>query len=173
MVTDPTLESLQQQLEALYAERLGKDALKAFKARYFKVNPERQKATDKMLSQLTGVFKGEEKPLSEQEVAELKGKDLHPLLYQGLLKHEQIGDDFLQALAKQRAQAIVDEMVVVNKVARERVQSGKVEPLEGDGKRVGIKLSLVVAAAPAAPTEPEPSQGTVISTPDAKPQAAP
>jgi hypothetical protein len=161
----------QESIEATYAERLGKDGLKAFKARYYKANPERQKRTEKMLAQLSGVFKGDDKPLSDDERAAMQDKDLHVLLYQGLIKHEQIGADALQVLARQRAQTIVDEMVVVNKVPKTRVQLGKVEALQGDGKRVGIKLSLVVAATPS--TGPAEALPAAVPLPaDTKPQLA-
>jgi hypothetical protein len=156
----------QEAIEAQYAQRLGKDALKRFKARFFMANPEQQKGMDKMLSQLSGVFKGEDKPLTEQEKGDLKGKALHPILYRGLVDHEPVGEELLQDLARQRAQAIADELVVVNKVAKERVELGKAEAVESDGKRVVVKLSLVVApASAAAPAAIPPSGVTFPSAP--------
>ena len=151
----------QEAIEALYAEGLGKDALKSFKARYYQANPDKQTTMDKLRAQLAGVVKGKEKPLSAEERAAMQGKELHALLHRELIDKEPVPDEVLHGLATQRAQAVADELVVVNKVAKERVQIGKSEAVAGDGKNVAVKLSLEgarqPAAATAAPEQPKPA----------------
>jgi hypothetical protein len=136
----------QAALEALYAERLGAEALKTLRARHALANPEKkaQGVAGKMLSRLTGLMKEKPKPLSEAEVAELKGADLHMLLYQRLLDRTEVSDAQLAALGQARGEAVARQLTAAG-VPAERVATAAPEPVEAVGREVAVKLGLGVA----------------------------
>lgn len=153
-------------IEELYEKRLGKDALKTLKGRYYKANPDKQEGMGKMLSKFTGLIK-KDTPLTAEEQEALKGADMHALLYAQLLDKETVSDEVLIALAKSRGEAIAHELRVVHKVAPSRVNLEAPEKVEGDGKTVAVKLSLAVGkTAPIA----EKTQPETPPTPQTAPQ---
>lgn len=142
-------DKARQALETLYAERLGKPALEKLRATHQRANPEKKEGVGKMFSKLTGLFKGKEEPVPQEELDALKGADLHEVIYQRLLAGEKVPDDTLTRLAQHRAQAIVDELGQAGGVARERLTVEAPEVVEGEAKTVNAKLSLGVARKPA------------------------
>ncbi|HRH79965.1 MAG TPA: DUF748 domain-containing protein [Thiobacillaceae bacterium] len=159
----------QAALEALYAKAFGEEALKTLLARFAQANPEKQPekgAAGKLISRLGGLFKEKPKPLSETELAELKGADLHALIYLRLLAKVEIGDDQLAALGKARGEAIAAAVMGAG-VPAERVRVESAEKVEADGREVRVKLSLTTGAK-AAPTTP-----TAIQPAVAQPATAP
>jgi outer membrane protein OmpA-like peptidoglycan-associated protein len=146
----------QEALEKLYGERIGRDPLKALKARFAQANPEPPPTSTagKLLSRLSGMMKAKPEPLSAEESARLKGADLHGLLYQGLLDQEAVSDPELVALAGARAEAVRQHLLAEG-VPADRLTVKAVEQATGEGREVNLKLGLGVArkaaAAPAAP----------------------
>lgn len=86
---------VQAALEGLYAERVGADQLAALQEGFRKANPGQleQGAAGRMMSRLSGLIPQnqgralvrQEKPLSEQEVTDLKGADFHAVLFERLI----------------------------------------------------------------------------------------
>jgi hypothetical protein len=142
-------DKARQALETLYAERLGKPALEKLQSNFKRANPEKKEGVGKMFSKLTGLFKGKEEPVPQEELDALKGADLHELIYQRLLAGEKVPDETLTRLAQRRAQAIVDELGQAGGVARERLNVDAPEAVQGEAKTVNAKLSLGVAKKPA------------------------
>ena len=143
---------VQEALEKLYAERVGRDALGTLQARHAQANPAPPPTgtAGKLLARLSGLVKGKPEPLSAEETARLQGADLHALLYQALLDKEPVADAELVALAQARGEAIRQELLAAG-VPAERLTVKPVEQVTGEGREVVAKLGLGVArkAAPA------------------------
>ena len=136
----------QAALETLYAGRFGDAELKSLVARWHQANPDKKAegGAGQMMSRLKGLFAKKEEPLSADDLARLKGADLHALIYQSLLAKETVGDEALKALAAKRAQAIVDGLVSLG-APRERIKAESIARTEGEGREVPAKLELGVA----------------------------
>ncbi|KAF0103666.1 MAG: hypothetical protein FD187_934 [bacterium] len=132
-------------LEALYAARFGETQWKMLNGKWLQANPDKKQesAGGKMVSRLKNLFKPEE-PLSAEDLGQLKGADLHALLYQRLLDKETVDDAVLVKLAQSRGQAVVDALVALGTPA-DRVKSGAAAKFEGEGREVPAKLELGVA----------------------------
>lgn len=139
-------QKTREALEKLYAERLGREALKTLRARFAQANPEPPPtgAAGKLLSRLSGMMKGKPEPLSEEEAGRLKGADLHGLMYQALLDKEAVSDEQLVAVAQARGEAI-RQALLAEGVPAARVTVQPVETVAGDGREVPVKLGLGVA----------------------------
>jgi hypothetical protein len=150
---------VQQALEALYAKRFGAEVLATLQAKYRQANPEQKTETGvgKLFSHLTDLFKTKPPPLTQEELAQLKGADLYALLYQRLLAGETVGDDRLVDLAARRGQAIVDALTAAG-VAGDRLQVEAPEKVSGKAGEVMVKLSLGARRKPAqTPQTPAPA----------------
>jgi hypothetical protein len=132
-------------LEALYAARFGETQWKTLNGKWLQANPDKKQesAAGKMVSRLKNLFKPEE-PLSAEDLGQLKGADLHALLYQRLLDKEAVDNAVLVKLAQSRGQAVVDALVALGTPA-DRVKSGIATKFEGEGREVPAKLELGVA----------------------------
>lgn len=154
---------VQAALEKLYENGFGAEPLKSLKARFAQANPQPkdEKGVGKLLSRLSGVLKEKPKPLTEAELAELKGADLHALMYQRLLDKVEVSDQQLVGLGLARAEAIAAA------IASAGVEPGRVRveaPEKQSAKGQGIKVKLNVTTAP----KPEPT-----TEPAARPMPAP
>ncbi|MFY9329761.1 MAG: DUF748 domain-containing protein [Georgfuchsia sp.] len=134
----------QTALEDLYADRVGSGELAALKEGFRKANPGQLKesVTGQMLSGMTNVFHSKQ-VLSESEVAQLKGKDFHAVLYQRLRSGVVVTDAHLQTLAEARGASALAELMGAN-VAVDRLTlqaAGKTE-----AKNNEIPLGMEVAA---------------------------
>ena len=140
---------VQAALEGLYAARFGEEDWKKLQAKWLQANPEKKQESGagKLMSRLKGLFKKDE-PLSEVDMQALKGTDLHALLYERLLAKETVGDADLQALARQRGEAVVSGLVGVG-APSERVRTGEPESFGGEGREVPARMELAVAKAKA------------------------
>ncbi len=134
-------------LEALYAARFGEAEWKSLNGKWLKANPDKKQESvgGKMVSRLKNLFKPEE-PLSAEDLGQLKGADLHALLYQRLLDKETVDDAALVRLAQGRGQAVVDALLALGTPA-DRVKSGDTAKFEGEGREVPARLELGVAKA--------------------------
>lgn len=137
---------MQAALEALYAKRIGEAELAALKEGFRAANPGQlpQSTGGKMLSRLTGLWKGK-KPLSAGEIEQLKGADFHALLFERLRDAEVVGDDALVALATARATGAVEQLKALG-VKAERIDVKPPETGEADGKSGAIPLKLELGA---------------------------
>ena len=137
---------VQAALEALYAARFGETEWNSLAGKWRQANPEKKAegGAGQLMSRLKGMFAKKEEALSAEDQAQLKGADLHALLYRRLLAKESVGDEALKALAEKRAQAIVDGLVALG-APRERIRAEAIAKLEGEGREVPAKLELGVA----------------------------
>ncbi len=142
-------------IEALYGERLSKEALAQLQARHLQANPEQQQGPGKMKSRLDGPTPKEEAPPPE-ELEALKGTDLHDVMYRKLLEAEKVPDATLVELGRARGEAIVRELADTLGVPRERLSQEVPQATAGDAKGVKLKLTLGVIRAPAAAPTPAP-----------------
>jgi hypothetical protein len=135
----------QTALEALYAQRFSEAEWTALNAKWRQANPDKKQegGAGKMLSRLKGLFKTEQ-PLSADEMAQLKGTDLHALLYQRLLDKESVSDEALRNLARRRSEAVAQGLAAAG-APSERISQGEVAAIETDGREVQVKLELGVA----------------------------
>ncbi|OYY95906.1 MAG: hypothetical protein B7Y41_01075 [Hydrogenophilales bacterium 28-61-23] len=135
----------QAALEALYAQRFGKEEWAALSAKWRQANPDKKldSGAGKMLSRLKGLLKTEQ-PLSADETAQLKDADLHALLYQRLLDKETVSDDELKNLAARRGEALAKGLAAAG-APSQRIKLGEVAAVEADGHVVQVKLELGVA----------------------------
>jgi uncharacterized protein involved in outer membrane biogenesis len=140
----------QAALEALYAARMGESSWKALQAKWVKANPEANPKTGvgKLTSRLQGLFKKDE-PLSETDMAQLKGADLHALLYDQLLAKEQVSDADLAILADKRGRAILQGLTALGAPA-ERIKLAASEVFAGEGREIPARMELGVAGKGAA-----------------------
>lgn len=141
----------QSALESLYAERIGANQLATLKASFRQANPGNQEegVAGKMMSRLSGLLREQPKP-DEHEVEQLKGADLHAVLYQRLLEREKVSDEQLQALGKVRGENTLAALQAAG-VPAERMQLGAAEKMEEKGREVPLKLDLGTAPRVAAP----------------------
>jgi len=135
----------QAALETLYAARMGESSWKALQAKWVKANPEANPKTGvgKLTSRLQGLFKKDE-PLSETDMAQLKGADLHALLYDQLLAKEQVSDADLAILADKRGRAILQGLTALGAPA-ERIKLAVSEIFAGEGREIPARMELGVA----------------------------
>ncbi len=135
----------QAALEALYAQRFGEAEWLALDAKWRQANPDTKPATGagQMMSRLKSLLKKED-PLSAYDLAQLKGADLHGLLYQRLLDKESVSDEALQTLAQRRGEAVLQGLSIAGAPV-ERVSLGAVQAVAASGREVQAKLELGVA----------------------------
>jgi hypothetical protein len=140
---------VQAALEALYAARFGEEAWKTLQGKWFQANPEKKQESGagKLFSRLKGLFV-KEKPLSEADMAALKGTDLYDLLFQHLLAKEVVSDADLRALAERRGHVILEGLAAAGAPV-DRVHLAAPEPAEGKAGEIPVRLELGVAALPA------------------------
>lgn len=133
----------QEALEKLYSTRLGADTLKNLKEKFAQANPEPAPSgtAGKLLSRLSGLMKSKPAPLSERESVQLKGADLHVLMYQGLLEKTLISEEQLKTLAQERGQAIQKALQRAG-IGPERVSLQASSAISGEGREVPAKLGL-------------------------------
>lgn len=144
-------------LEALYAARLGDEAWNELRERWRQANPDskQESGAGRMLSRLKGLIKPEQ-PLSAEELAELKGTDLHWLLYRRLLAGESVDDADLRRLAEARAKAVRDGIVAAG-APPQRVGVAAIEVYPGEDGEVPARLELGVAKRVEAPARNGPA----------------
>ncbi|MCP5277440.1 MAG: DUF748 domain-containing protein [Thiobacillus sp.] len=136
---------VQAALEALYAQRVGEEAMNTLRARWLQANPDKKQESGagKLMSRLKGLLKKEE-PLSESDMSALKGTELHALLYERLLARETVTDDDLRALAGKRGKAILAGLAGAG-ISEARVRLGETEPFTQEGREVPARMELGVA----------------------------
>ncbi|MET0518987.1 MAG: DUF748 domain-containing protein [Burkholderiaceae bacterium] len=157
----------QKALEQLYMKRFGAAGLEQLRTQFQQANPDapRPGGVGALWSTVQGAFKAAPPPLSEAEASALRGKELYPLMRDRLQAAEPIGEPQLQALGRQRAEAIRDQ-VLSRGIAAERVRLQPSEARPGKsadagemgeaggvgGVRTALKLAVAAsaAAAPAA-----------------------
>lgn len=142
---------VQEALESLFSERIGGGELATLKEGFRKANPGQleQGAAGKLMSRLSGLMR-QEKPLSEQEVTQLKGAEFHAILFERLRDRETVGETQLLALAKARAEHALANLKAAGAPA-ERLMLAAPEKAESAGRDVPLKLVLGTAAKPIAP----------------------
>ena len=142
---------VQEALESLFSERIGNGELAALKEGFRKANPGQleQGVAGKLMSRLSGLMR-QEKPLSEQEVTQLKGADFHAILFERLRDRETVGEVQLLALAKARGEHTLANLNAAGAPA-ERLMLAAPEKVESDGRDVPLKLVLGTAAKPVTP----------------------
>lgn len=135
----------QSALEALYAQRFSAAEWTALSAKWRQANPEvkQEGGAGKMLSRLKGLFKTEQ-PLSADEAAQLKGANLHEMLYQRLLEKETVSDEALRNLARRRGEAVVQGLAAAGAPSA-RIRLGELVTADTTGREVQVKLELGVA----------------------------
>lgn len=143
-----TSPQVQQALEKLHAERLGKERLAALKAGFRRANPGQltPSVSERLLSGL-GKLMHQPEVLDEQTQARLAGADFHALLFAELSARMSITDERLQDLARRRAQAVQQGLVDAG-IGPERlpVTAGRqVEAREGE-----VPMAMELRPAPAA-----------------------
>ncbi|MFA5082359.1 MAG: DUF748 domain-containing protein, partial [Hydrogenophilaceae bacterium] len=141
----------QEALEKLYADRIGRDALRTLKGKYAQANPEPPPTSTagKLLSRLSGLVKAKPEPISAEEASRLKGADLHGLIYQGLLDQETVADEELVAIANARGK-VIEAALLAAGVPAGKLTLQPVEQVSGAGREVAVKLGLGVARKAAA-----------------------
>ena len=94
-----------------------------------------------MVSHIASLVR-EQRTLSDDEVARLKGADFHAVLFNRLRDTEAVGEPRLLELAKSRGEAIVSGLRSAG-VAAERIVLGEPEKLEGDITGLDIPVKLI------------------------------
>jgi len=142
--------AVQAAVESLYTERMGGSELAVLKEAFRKANPGQLDpgVAGRMMSRLSGLMR-EEKPLSEQEVSQMKGIDFHAMLFERLRDRETITDAQLLSLGRVRGEHIAAGLKTAGAPA-ERVILAPPEKVESDGRMVPLKLVLGAAQRPAA-----------------------
>jgi hypothetical protein len=132
-------------LETLYAQRFSEVEWTALSTKWRQANPDAKQegGAGKMLSRLKGLFKSEQ-PLSADEAAQLKGANLHEMLYQRLLEKEAVSDEALRNLARRRGEAVVQGLAAAGAPAA-RINLGEATAVDTTGREVQVKLELGVA----------------------------
>jgi hypothetical protein len=132
-------------LETLYAQRFSASEWTVLSAKWRQANPDAKQegGAGKMLSRLKGLFKSEQ-PLSADEAAQLKGANLHEMLYQRLLEKETVSDEVLRNLARRRGEAVVQGLAAAGAPAA-RIRLGELVTADTTGREVQVKLELGVA----------------------------
>jgi len=143
--------AVQAALEGLYAERVGASQLAALQEGFRKANPGQleQGAAGRMMSRLSSLVR-QEKPLSEQEVTDLKGADFHAVLFDRLRERESVADAQLLALARARGENAATSLKAAGAPAA-RLMLAAPEKVTSEGREVPLKLVLDAAAKAAAP----------------------
>lgn len=141
---------IQAALESLYSERIGAGELAALKEGFRKANPGQleQGVAGKLMSRLSGLMR-EEKPLSDEQVASMKGADFHAILFERLRDRETVTQTQLLALAKARGEHTVASLKAAG-APTERLILALPEKAESNGREVPLKLVLAAALKPSA-----------------------
>lgn len=134
------------ELESLYAKRTSGADLAGLKEGFRQANPGQlaEGMAGKMMSRLTSLVR-EKKPLSDSEIAGLKGADFYTVLYERVRALEPIPDERLSALALGRAQYAYDQLKTLG-VAEARLRLEP--PQRGEHAETGIPLALELAPGP-------------------------
>jgi hypothetical protein len=141
---------IQDALEKLYADRLSSGELAALKEGFRKANPGalEESAASRMLSRLGGLVR-EQRVLSEQEIAQLKGGNFHDILFEQLRAREVVADERLLTLARTRGEKALEALLAAGAPA-DRATLGKPEKTDAEGSDVPLKLALGAQAVTAA-----------------------
>lgn len=141
-----TSPQVQQALEQLYAERVGKDGLAALKEGFRQANPgELEPGTAERMR--AGLRRLIHKPeaLDAATIAQLQGADFHAVLYERLQAGIEVNDQQLQALAERRVTAMQDVLSAAE-VPAERLQITQPTVGKQDGREVAIRMELLPAS---------------------------
>ena len=135
----------QTALEVLYAQRFSGEEWTALSTKWRQANPDakQESGAGKMLSRLKGLFKSEQ-PLSADEAAQLKGANLHEMLYQRLLEKEAVSDEALRNLAHRRGESVAQGLAAAGAPSA-RISLGEAIAADTTGREVLVKLELGVA----------------------------
>lgn len=140
---DPNTRSA---IESLFSDRFGGGELASLKEGFRQANPGQlqEGAAGKMISRLSGLFR-EKRELGANELTQLKGADLHAVLFERLREREPMPDDKLRALATARgdnaAAALKDAGAPTN-----RLVLGAPEKVDAKGQQIPVKLVLGTAS---------------------------
>ncbi|MCX7175128.1 MAG: DUF748 domain-containing protein, partial [Proteobacteria bacterium] len=126
--------NIQAALETLFSERIGGSELATLKEGFRKA----------MMSRLSGLMR-EEKALSDEQVASLKGADFHAILFERLRERETVTEIQLLALAKARGENTAASLKAAG-APGDRVILAVPEKVDSEGRDVPLKL--VLGAAP-------------------------
>ncbi len=144
---DPGPVSLRQPkvqllLENLYADRFGSSELAILKDGYGKANPGQleQSLKSKLGSKLNGLFSAA-KPLSAEEIAQLKGADFYQILANRLRSSIRVDDSQLLTLATRRGESIASLMQTAG-VPMDHLQILAAQKVENEAQQVPVKLVL-------------------------------
>ena len=142
---------VQNALERLYGSRVGSSELSALKDGFRQANPGQLEVGlgGKMFAALGGSAL-DKHALSEQEVAQLQGKDFYAVLYERLRESEIIEETRLQALAKERGDYVMAALKNAN-APQDRVSLSASAKVIAEKNDVPIKLDLGAAPQPVAP----------------------
>lgn len=144
---------VQETLNALYAEALGKDALARLQAGFRQANP--GQLPESLSSRLLASLQPAVEPLSDAEIAELKGRNFYAVMQQALRDHQKIDRQRLQTLARQRAEQARQQLVTEG-IAAERLNLGKEEILTDMAAEIPLQIELQALPASAAiPLQPK------------------
>jgi hypothetical protein len=147
---------VQTALETLYADRFSGGELTSLKEGFRLANPGQltESLKGKMMSKLTGMFQNK-KPLTEQEIAQLKGGDFYRILADRLRSGITIEDKQLLRLATERGESLYELMKTAG-APMERVTLQSAEKVIGEGRDIPVKLVLGAATKS---TTPLPASG--------------
>ncbi len=142
---------VQNALESLYSSRVGSSELSALKNGFRQANPGQleEGLGGKMFAALKGSAP-DKHTLSEQDVAQLKGKNFYAVLYERLRESEIIEETSLQALAKERGDYVIATLKNAN-APQDRVSLSANAKVIAEKNDVPIKLDLGAAPQPVAP----------------------
>ncbi len=142
---------VQNALESLYSNRVGRSELSVLKDGFRQANPGQleEGLGGKMFSALSG-HAPDKHTLSEQEVAQLKGKNFYAVLYERLRESEIIEETSLQALAKSRGDYVMMALKNAN-APQDRTSLSASAKVIAENNGVPVKLDLGAAPRPVAP----------------------
>jgi len=84
-------------------------------------------------------------PATAQQLEDLKGADLHEIMYRHLLDKDPVPDAALLALATQRGQTLLQAFRETHPAVAERISLGQPDKVDNSGATVLAKLALGVA----------------------------
>ena len=143
----PEQPKVKAALEDLYVSRFGNGNLAALQEGFRKANPGQLETTasGRFLSVLTGLV-GTKPTLSEKEVAAMKGRDFHELLYGKLQRAETVSDATLEKLAQSRGEAVMAELLAAHAPAK-RLTLREPEKVDADKNEIPVKIDMAPVAA--------------------------
>jgi len=129
-------------LERLYADRIGKEALSALQSKYRAANPEPPPTSGfgRASAAVRGLFGEKEVSITPEETSRLKGADLARIMYEDLLSTEDIGEDRLRTLARERATTVRNELIALG-LTLDRLTMEAPQKVEGEGREVPVRFT--------------------------------